>query len=433
MKSEILKANLARRRRDFAVLAVLDLEIKMSRNVCLIGFFIASLWPTLRGSTVAADAPRVFQCSGAALADVRQRATSSDPAIEPIIAGLKQRADALLNDGPYSIVNKSHPLAGVDPHDYVSLAPYYWPNPNTPNGLPYVRRDGERNPETKDYDARTFSAFSDHVWNLALAGYLTGDSRYSRRAALHLRAWFIDPATRMNPNLDHAQFVKGENLGRGTGIIESNRFLPVVDAIGLVQASDAWAADDQSKLQDWFRAYLRWMRESSSGQAEARATNNHGTWYDVQETTYLLFVGDEAEARRVVESAKLKRIAAQIEPDGQMPRELTRTKSWGYSCFNAKALTTLADLGERLDVDLWTYRTADGRSIRTALDFLIPFAMGEQKWPHQQISRFDPKELALPLRRAARALKDRKYVDALEKIQGSTAFDKLNVLGLPVR
>ena len=395
-------------------------------NVDWVGFFLLVSWPAM---AVAADSPRVFQCSGAALAAVRERAAAGDPAMAPVLKTLHDRADALLNDGPFSIVKKAHPLPDVDPHDYVSLAPYYWPNPDTPNGLPYVRRDGERNPEAREYDARTFSAFSDHVWNLALAGYMTGDERYSRRAAVLLRTWFIDPATRMNPNLDHGQFVKGENVGRGTGIIESNRFLPVLDGVGLLQMSNSLSADDQSKLQDWFRAYLKWLHESSNGLAESRATNNHATWYDVQDVTYSFFVGDEAAARKVVEAAKTKRIAAQIEPDGRMPRELTRTKSWGYSCFNVKALATLADLGQRLDVDLWTYRTADGRSIRAALDFLLPFATGQQKWPHQQISRFDPKELLLPLRRAAISLKDGKFVEALTKLQGGTSADALGSLG----
>jgi hypothetical protein len=197
-------------------------------------------------------------------------------------------------------------------------------------------------------------------------------------------------------------------------------------------ADRLWSADDQSKLEDWFRAYLKWLRESPNGQAEARATNNHSTWYDVQETTFLLFLGDEAGARQVLEAAKTKRIAAQIQPDGQMPRELTRTKSWGYSCFNVKALTLLADLGQRVDVDLWNYRTPDGRSIRAALDFLLPFATGQHPWPHQQISRFDPKELLLPLRRAAIASKDRKYADALTQLQGDSDADSANAIGFPL-
>jgi hypothetical protein len=175
------------------------------------------------------------------------------------------------------------------------------------------------------------------------------------------------------------------------------------------------------------------MRECPNGKAEAAATNNHGTWYDVQMTTYLLFVGDEAGAKQVAEAAKTKRIAAQIQPDGQMPRELTRTKSWGYSCFDLKALTQLADLGRRVDVDLWNYSTHDGRSIRTALDFHLPFALGEKPWSHQQLGRFDPKELLLPLRRAAITLNDSKYIDALRKLSGNGASYDVTALGLPLR
>ena len=379
-----------------------------------------------------ANAPQVFQYSGAALAAARGRAQAGDPSMAQVLKALRERGDSLLGDGSFTIVHKLHPLPGVDPHDYVSLAPYYWPNPDTSNHLPYIRRDGERNPETREFDARIFSTFSEHVWGLALAGYMTGDERYSRRAAVLLRAWFLDPETRMNPNLDHGQFVKGENTGRGTGIIESNRFLNVIDGVALLRAASAgWTADDQSKLEDWFRAYLKWMQESPNGKAEAAATNNHGTWYDVQVVTYMLFVGDEAGARHVVEAAKSKRIAAQIQPDGQMPRELGRTKSWGYSCFNLKALTQLADLGQRVDVDLWNYRTADGHSIRAALDFHLPFATGQKPWSHQQISRFDPKELLLPLRRAAIALNNNRYVDAVQRLEGEN-FGDVDSIGLPL-
>jgi hypothetical protein len=394
----------------------------------------ACLTSHLKADPGDAAVPRVFQCNGEALAAARGRAAAGDSSTAQVIKSLRERGDSLLRDGPFTIVHKQHPLPGVDPHDYVSLAPYYWPNPDTSNHLPYIRRDGERNPETREFDARVFSTFSDHVWGLALAGYVTGDERYSRRAAELLRTWFFDPETRMNPNLEHGQFVKGENAGRGTGIIESNRFLNVIDAVGLVRAANTgWTADDQAKLEDWFRAYLKWMRESPNGKAEAAATNNHGTWYDVQVTTYMLFVRDEAGARPVVEAAKTKRISAQIQPDGQMPRELTRTKSWGYSCFNLKALTQLADLGRRVDVDLWNYSTPDGRSIRTALDFHLPFAVDQKPWSHQQLGRFDPKELLLPLRRAAITLNDPKYIDALRSLSGNGASYDITALGLPLR
>ena len=207
----------------------------------------------------------------------------------------------------------------------------------------------------------------------------------------------------------------------------------VVEAIGLLRASNAgWTADDQSRIEAWSRDYLKWMRESPNGKAEAAATNNHGTWYDVQATTYMLFLGDEAgPANR--RSGQDKRIAAQIQPDGQMLRELGRTKSWGYSCFNLKALAQLADLGRRVDVDLWTYSTPDGRSIRTALDYHLPFALGEKKWSHQQIGRFDPREIVLSFRRAAIALDDDKYRDAVFQLEGGSGGDGVNSLGLPLR
>jgi hypothetical protein len=386
----------------------------------------------LRADPSNADVPRVFQYSGPALAATRARAAAGDSTLAPVLKSLRERGDALISGEPFTIVHKQHPLPGVDPHDYVSLAPYYWPNPDTPNHLPYVRRDGERNPETREFDARIFSTFSEHVWGLALAGYMTGDNRYSQRAAVLMRTWLIDPETRMNPNLEHAQFVKGENTGRGTGIIESNRFLNVIDAIGLLRSSNAgWTADDQSRIEGWFRDYLKWMRESPNGKAEAAATNNHGTWYDVQATTYMLFVGDEAGAKQVVEAAKMKRIAAQIQPDGQMPRELTRTKSWGYSCFNLKAFAQLADLGRRVDVDLWSYNTPDGRSIRTALDFHLPYALGAKNWTHQQISRFDPKEILAPTRRATIALNNSQYQHAVGQLQGDEA-DRVGSVLLPL-
>src|SRR5213594_2468283 len=125
------------------------------------------------------------------------------------------------------------------------------------------------------------------------------------------------------------------------------------------------------------------MKQSKNGQDEAAATNNHGCWYDAQLASFLLFLGDEAGARQTIESVK-DRIAKQIEPTGEQPRELARTKSFSYSVYNLKALTLLADLGGHVGVDLWHYQTSDGRGIRVALDWLIPFATGEMKWTHEQ-------------------------------------------------
>jgi hypothetical protein len=390
--------------------------------VLLLGCIAAA--PPATTSNVAA--PRVFQCSVDALADARSRVVAGDPSIAPAIAALRKDADKSLNGSPFTIVHKQHPLPGVDVHDYVSLAPYFWPDPGKADGLPYIRRDGERNPEFQEYDARPLNEMSGHVYTLALAGYLTGDAKYSARAAELLHVWFFDPATRMNPNLDHAQLVKGTNLGRGTGIIETVRLLNVIDAVGMLRLAgqDVWSDEDQTKIEAWFRDYVTWLRTSDNGKAEAAAKNNHGSWYDVQLSAFELFLGDDAAAKEIIDAAKSKRIARQIEPNGEQPLELVRTKSFGYSTFNVSALEQLADLGEPLGVDLWHYRTSDGRCIQVALDMLIPYATSEQKWPHKQIAAIEPHGMLIPLRRAEAAYRDAKYEAAIERLKLDLSSDR---------
>lgn len=375
--------------------------------------------------TAAEDLPRVYQSNPQAMAAQRARTLRKDPASVPGLAQLLAEAEKDRAGGPYSVTQKKHPSPTGDPHDYISLAPYFWPNPDTKDGLPYVRHDGQRNPEVREYDASNFSTMSSHAYTLALAYYLTGNEAYADHAALLLRTWFVDPATRMNPNLEHAQLVKGVNNGRGTGVLEADRLLNVVDAVGLIHDSKAWTAKDDQDLGSWFRDFVKWMRESKNGRAEAAAKNNHGVWYDVQLVTYLRFIGDDAEARQIVEKAKTRRIAAQIQPDGRMPLELGRTNSLGYTVFNIQAMTQLADLGVPLGVDLWNFKTDDGRGIRAAIDYVLPYVIGEKKWEGEQISKFSDANLLDPLRRAAIAYHDPKYVGAIKKLGGENVLAEI--------
>src|SRR6266481_1190024 len=365
------------------------------------------------GQQPAADRlPRVFLLDAKTLAAQKQTHANDE-----LVVAVRQAADRAMKEGPFSVMDKDRVPPSGDKHDYMSQGPYWWPNPATANGLPYVRRDGERNPEIaklSDHDNRERVQKASRA--LALAFYLTGDESYAARAALLLRTWFLDPATRMNPNLNFGQGVPGITNGRGTGIIDTVGLTDVVDAVGLLAGSQNWTANDQKGMEKWFGDYLDWLQQSSNGRDEAAAKNNHGTFYDVQVADFALFVGRPELAREVIKQSQQERLASQVMRDASHPLESARTKGIIYSVFNLRALMELAMLGERADVKMWDFHTADGRSIRHALDFLLPYAAGEKKWEHQQITEFKPQELVPSLLKAAVKFQSQDYEKAAQKI-----------------
>jgi hypothetical protein len=369
--------------------------------------------------------PKVFLLDAKYLAAARQHIRDGDTNFASALAALERDAKAALKVKPFSVVNKATTPPSGDKHDYMSEAPYFWPNPRTTNGLPYVRHDGERNPEiNKITDHRNIGAMPETVETLALAYYFTGDEIYATKAAELLRVWFLDPATRMNPNLEYAQAVLGVNSGRGIGLIESRGLVRVVDAVGLLAGAKVWQDADQRGLGKWFGDFLQWMKESKNGRDEGAAKNNHGTYYDVQVSSFALFLGQTEFAVKILKAAREKRIALQIEPDGRQPLELVRTKAWSYSTGNLAGLMQLAKLGECVGVDLWHYETPDGRSIRKALDYLAPFALGEKKWPHQQLGGWSAEGFPPLLRQAALHYPDARYQEMARKLARETPANR---------
>lgn len=382
-------------------------------------------------SQTADHAPRVLLLNARKLAETKQRIHDGDKTLDAALRRLEGEARTALSQEPTSVVTKATTPPSGDKHDYMSQAPYFWPDPAKANGLPYIRRDGERNPEiNKITDHHTMDQMVAASRTLSLAYYLKGNEEYAAKATQLLRAWFLDPATRMNPNLQYAQAIPGINTGRGIGLIETRGMADVVDSIGLLAGSKAWTTADQRGLEDWYGKFLQWMLQSKNGRDEAAAKNNHGTYYDVQTASFALFLGKRDLAKRILETAKQKRIATQIEPDGRQPLELVRTKAWGYSNGNLEGLMLLAQLGEIVGLDLWAYQTKDGRSIRRALEYLYPFAVGERKWTDQQLGEWPPQMLFPLMRRAAARYTDEKFKSMMLKIPALAASDRAAFSGV---
>ena len=383
--------------------------VSMAPTFCLV-FILAMAQAT------AQSLPRVFSLDPSSLNQTKARIAKQDKALQPALSRLRKEADKAMLEGPFTVTSKQRVPPSGDKHDYLTLAPYWWPDPKKPDGLPYIRRDGEVNPESKrDTDNATLNDMTNAVETLALAYYFTGEAKYADRAAVLLRGWFMDKATKMNPHYEYAQAVMGQNNGRGAGLIDARKFIQVVDAVGLLEGAKVWTKQDQQAMQDWFRAFVKWMQTSANGKDEAKARNNHGSWYAAQLSAFALFIGDVALARQTVEAVKT-RIAWQIDLNGKQPLELERTRGMSYSLFNLNALLTVATIGNKVGVDLWNYQTNDGRSIGKAMEYLAPFVFGEKEWPHKQIIKWSPDEYYALLRKAAPKFNDAKFQTLLVKV-----------------
>lgn len=358
------------------------------------------------------------------LAKARERFRAGDRSIKPALDRLIEAAEKETRAASVAVTDKKSQLPpSNDPHDYFSLSPYWWPDSTKPNGLPYIRRDGVTNPDSKrDLDQPRVAKLGERLQTLALAYYFTGEPRYAAAAGQQLRTWFLDPATRMNPHLRFAQLVRGNPNERGSGIIDTRWFIETIDAANLIKGTRQWSLAEHKQLQQWFREYLNWLLTSPNGAHERAAKNNHGSWYAAQTATYAMFVGDTAKAREIVEGAKT-RIAAQFKSDGSQPEELGRTRSLHYSNFNIEALSRVADIGRHLGVDLWS----EPGFIR-GIDHIAQYAGRETEWPGTQINDVERPLLLNSLRRALAATGRPVYAEAISRIPADVATSDRSTL-----
>jgi hypothetical protein len=377
--------------------------------------------PAPAATPARADLPRLALWRMDQLETARRRVRAGDAGLRPAYEGLLRDAKAALTAGPWSVTDKRVVPPSGDRRDYMSFGPYWWPDSTKPNGMPYVRRDGVVNPESRaSSDSPRLYALTDAVETLAFAHWFTGDSTYSRRAGQLVRRFFLDSATAMRPHLRFGQAIPGVTEGRGIGIIDTRELARLVDAVTLVRGAPGWSAADDAALRDWMRTYLTWLRTSEQGEDEADEANNHGMWYDAQVAGVALYVGDSALVRDVVTRTAPARLAAQIAPDGRQPEELARTRPLHYSIFNLEAMARLAETAHAIGVDLWRWAAPSGASLRRAFAFVAPYADPGHPWKGAQVTPTSPDSLILPLRRAAFALGDRALLAPLAKLPAAT-------------
>jgi len=366
-------------------------------------------------------------------------AGKEDPNVPPdanaIATKIVKEADKRMGRPVITITENKNLQASKDPHDYFSTARYYWPDPSKPDGLPYIRKDGESNPEHNEVsDEKKLNEMIHSVEYLSLAYFLTGHERYAEEAGRFLRGFFLDPATRMNPNMNYSQSVPGGAEGRGSGVIDSREFMRMADCLVLISKSPSWTDQDQSAMKAWWTDYAQWLQTSKIGLEEKKASNNHGAVYDVQLAAVLVMSGKEDEAKKVLGESLLARLDSQITPEGKQPRELARTKSWSYSCFNLKNICKGAVMARSLGIDLWNHEGTDGRgSLRKAMLYLVPFLRNPESWPEKQITKFDSREARVWLNDGAVVYDDAGIRSAQKKFAPMEKADVEDWVSTPVK
>jgi len=336
-------------------------------------------------------------------------------------------AERYLREAPVTITAFPAPRSAGGPHDFSSDGDYWWPDPRSPDS-PYVRRDGETNPHNFVAHRDAMRRLSQIVPALVAAYVLTRDERYARQAAAHLRAWFVDEGTRMNPSLLYAQAIHGRATGRGTGLIDTIHLVEVARA--------AWVLErmgyDNPALPgatQWFRQYLDWLTTHAYGNDERTSGNNHAAAWALQVAEFAHLVGDTAQLSRMRRFFEDTLVAGQMTADGSFPRELARTKPYGYSLFQLDVMATLAWI-----LDDWTFTTSDGRGMRRALAFMYPFIKAKRTWPKPpDVMYFGQWPVRHPaLLFGGVALHESRYLDLWKTLDPDPTVDEV-IRNYPIR
>ena len=313
------------------------------------------------------------------------KATDTHFSLSPIERTfILDRAALALDAVPLSITQFKSAYSEGGVNDFYSNGDYWWPDTQKENGLPFILKDGQSNPNNFNAHREVMRNLTQVVGDLASASVLTGEAKYALKANEMLSFFFLDSKTKMNPNLQFAQAIPGITPGRGVGVIDSLHLIEIPVAIEILSHNPAFSKTIHVGLKDWFKTYLHWMLNSKNGLDESRAKNNHSVAFWLQVAVFAKFVGDDGAQQLAREQFKTKFMAEQMALDGSFPQELARTKPYGYSIFQLDNMAALCQVLSTPEDNLWTYETPDGKSMIKAVNFLAPFLKDKRKWPYKQ-------------------------------------------------
>jgi hypothetical protein len=341
-------------------------------------------------------------------------------------ARILRAARKYLAEKPEAVTAAHSSRSAGGAHDFFSEGDYWWPDPKNPQG-PYIQRDGITNPANFVEHRKFLMKLSVQVPALTAAGKVTGNRTYADHATQHIRAWFVNPATRMNPNLQFAQAIHGRTTGRGTGIIDTIHLVEVARAIPLLAKSGALSSDEYEATKAWFSEYATWMTTSKNGIDERNTKNNHATCWILQVAAFAALTENKDLLLYCADRYRSVIVPGQIEPDGSLPLEMARTKPYGYSLFNLEALATICQIVSESGINLWTFTTSDGRGIAKAINYMFPYIRNKKTWPKPPDVMYDEY---WPMRQEALlfgglALRKPDYLDVWKKLPADSDVDEV--------
>ena len=346
---------------------------------------------------------------------------------------IMEEAAWAMQQEPITVTAQSSPRSAGGKHDFFSEGDYWWPNPVSVDS-PYIQKDGMTNPDNFVAHRLAMVRFSKIVGALSSAYVLTGDEKYVQEAMKHCKAWFVDTATLMNPNLLYAQAIKGRFTGRGIGIIDTIQLVEVAQSLLAMQNAKSMSRPDLAAIRNWFDQYLQWLTTHKYGKDEMNAANNHGTCWVMQVAAFAKFTGHQQLLSFCTDRYKNVLLPNQMAVDGSFPKELSRTKPYGYSIFNLDAMTMVCQILSTKENNLWSYQTADGKSIRKAIEFLYPYLADKSKWPFQKdVMYWEAWPVAQPaLVFCANAYRNKDWLSTWKRLEHDPKVEEV-IRNLPVR